>query len=353
MKGLRRLLREGRFTAYFMRDRRWVALLICILIAAFFWIVSAIDDPKGYTKEFVVQLDKPILPTHYRMTDLEKYPESVRVHVHARGGSLLRYTLNHLTPQSYRVRPVVDTMLLRPEGGEYILRESEIKRLLLGRPLQDVTRMDINTTSDIDVYPKEISFAYEPLSEARADVLFASQIDYGVHRNFKLADTVTILPSSVRVFGVLSDLQDLAAEGSVLTTDTIGIKIDHPGRDTVRVAVMCPSGIDVRPDSVDVILTTNELVYHSFTTSQIEIRNLPQGYDLKLVPDKVTVTYLIPRDRVGEKTLFDPGLYVDAREAFGGSRKKSLVLRAERLPSQVEMVQLVPDRLDYVLSEIK
>lgn len=336
-----------------MRDRRWVALLVCILIAAFFWIVSAIDDPKGYTKDFVVQLDKPILPTHYRMTDLEKYPETVRVRVHAKGGSLLRYTLNHLGPHSYRVRPVLDTTLLRPEGGEYQLRESEIKRLLLSRPLRDVSRMDINTTSDIDVYPREIAFSYEPLSEARADVLFASQIDYGVHRNFKLADTVTILPSSVRVFGVLSDLDDLAAEGGMLMTDTIGIKIDQPGRDTVRVAVIRPRGIDVRPDSVDVILTTNELVYHSFTTTQIQIRNLPRGYDLKLLPDKVTVTYLIPRDRVGEKTLFDPGLYVDAGEAFASTRRKTLILRAERLPSQVEMVQLVPDRLDYVLSEIK
>lgn len=335
-----------------MRDKRWVALLLCILIAAFFWIVSAIDDPKGYTKDFVVQLDKPILPTHYRMTDLEKYPETVRVQVHARGGSLLRYTLNHLAPQSYRVRPVVDTSLLQPEGGEYILSESEIKRLILGRPLQDVTRMDINTTSDIELYPREIAFSYEPLSEERADVLFASQIDYGVHRNFKLADTVTIVPSTVRVFGVLSDLEEMVADGGVLVTDTIGIKIDHPGRDTVRVAVMRPSGIDVRPDSVDVILTTNELVYHSFTTSLIQIRNLPQGYDLKILPDRVTVTYLIPRDRVGEKTLFDPGLYVDAREAFSASRRP-LVLRAEQLPSQVEMVQLVPDRLDYVLSEIK
>lgn len=352
MKGLRRLLREGRFTAYFMRDKRWVALLVCILIAVFFWMVAAIDDPRGYTKEFVVQLDKPILPTHYRMTDLDEYPETVRVHVHAKGGSLLRYTFNHLGPHTYRVRPTVDTTLLLAEGGEYRLSESVIKRLLLSKPLQDVARMDLNPATDVEIFPEEIAFSYEPLSEGRADVLFASQIDYGEHRNFKLADTITIIPSTVRVFGVRSDLDDLRESGGVLTTDTIGIKINHPGRDTVRVAVVSPKGIDTRPDSVDVILKTNELVYHSFTTSSIDIRNLPQGYDLKLVPGTVTVTYLIPRDRVGEKTLFDPGLYIDARDAFSPSRE-ALVLHAERLPQTVEMVQLVPDRLDYVLSEVE
>ena len=88
MRGLRRRLKEGRFTAYFMRDRRWVALSICLLISVFFWIVAAIDDPRGYTKEVAVQLDKPILPTNYRMTDLSQYPEVVYVKVHAKGGAL-------------------------------------------------------------------------------------------------------------------------------------------------------------------------------------------------------------------------------------------------------------------------
>lgn len=353
MRGLRRLLREGRFTAYFMRDRRWVALSICLLISVFFWVVAAIDDPRGYTKEIAVQLDKPILPTNYRMTDLSQYPEVVYVKVHAKGGSLLRYTINQIGRSSYRVRPTVDTTQLLPEGGQYRLRERDLKRLLLSKPLHDVSRMDLNTSTDLKIYPEEISFSYEPLSEGKADVLFGSQIDFGVHRNFKLADTISLIPSSVRVFGVKSDLEDFMATGAVLTTDTIGLKIDNPGRDTIRVAVVTPSGIDARPDSVDVVLMTNELVYHSFTTSDIEIRNLPPGYDLSLVPLQVTVTYLVPKDKVGEETLFDPGLYIDAREAFDGSNRKALMVHVDKVPSQVDMIQVVPDRLDFILRERK
>ena len=143
------------------------------------------------------------------------------------------------------------------------------------------------------------------------------------------------------------------ATGAVLTTDTIGLKIDNPGRDTIRVAVVTPSGIDARPDSVDVVLMTNELVYHSFTTSDIEIRNLPSGYDLSLIPLQVTVTYLVPKDKVGEETLFDPGLYIDAREAFDGANRKALMVHVDKVPSQVDMIQVVPGRLDFILCERK
>ena len=353
MRGLRRRLREGRFTAYFMRDRRWVALSICLLISVFFWIVAAIDDPRGYTKEVAVQLDKPILPTNYRMTDLSQYPEVVYVKVHAKGGALLRYTINQVGRSSYRVRPTVDTTQLLPEGGQYRLREADLKRLLLSKPLHDISRMDLNTATDVTIFPEDIYFSYEPLSEGKAEVLFGSQIDFGGHRNFKLADTISLVPSSVRVFGVKSDLKDFMAAGGVLTTDTIGLRIDNPGRDTIRVAVVTPSGIDAHPDSVDVILKTNELVYNSYTTSDIEIRNLPSGYDLTLLPMQVTVTYLVPKDKAGEKTLFDPGLYIDARDAFDGANRKSLVLHVDKVPSQVDMIQVVPARLDFILRERK
>ena len=353
MRGLRRWLREGRFTAYFMRDRRWVALSICLLISVFFWLVAAIDDPRGYTKEIAVQLDKPILPSNYRMTDLSQYPEVVYVKVHTKGGSLLRYTINQIGRPSYRLRPTVDTTHLLAAGGQYRLREGDLKRLLLSKPLHEVSRMDLNTLTDFKIYPDEIAFSYEPLSEGKAEVLFGSHIDFGVHRNFKLADTISLTPSSVRVFGVKSDLDDFMASGAVLTTDTIGLRIDNPGRDTIRVAVVTPPGIDARPDSVDVVLMTNELVYHSFTTSDIEIRNLPPGYDLSLIPLQVTVTYLVPKDRVGEETLFDPGLYIDAREVFGGTGGQTLTVHVSNVPSQVDMIQVVPDRLDFILRERK
>lgn len=330
-----------------------MALSICLLISVFFWLVAAIDDPRGYTKEIAVQLDKPILPSNYRMTDLSQYPEVVYVKVHTKGGSLLRYTINQIGRPSYRVRPTVDTTHLLAAGGQYRLREGDLKRLLLSKPLHEVSRMDLNTLTDFKIYPDEIAFSYEPLSEGKAEVLFGSQIDFGVHRNFKLADTISLTPSSVRVFGVKSDLDDFMASGAVLTTDTIGLRIDNPGRDTIRVAVVTPPGIDARPDSVDVVLMTNELVYHSFTTSDIEIRNLPPGYDLSLIPLQVTVTYLVPKDRVGEETLFDPGLYIDAREVFGGTGGQTLTVHVSNVPSQVDMIQVVPDRLDFILRERK
>lgn len=350
MKGLRRLLKEGRFTAYFMRDRRWVALSLCLLVAACLWLIAALDDPRGYTKEFVVQLDKPILPTQYRMTDLSDYPETIAVKVHTSGGSLFRYTLNHQGRKTYRVRPTIDTTLLMADGGQYLLRENELKRLLMTKPLRSVSKLDINPTSDISIYPEEVSFVYEPLSEGTADVLFGSQVDFGEHKNFSLADTISIIPSSVRVFGVKSDLDNLMSLGGLVVTDTIGISVEKPGRDTVRVAVLTPEGIEARPDSVDVVLATHELIYHSFSSSYIEVRNLPPGYELQLFPSTVRITYLVPKGEMDEQTVFDPGLYVDAHDVII-STQQTLMIRADDIPPQVEMIQIVPDRLDFVLSE--
>lgn len=357
MKGLRRILREGRLTSYLMRDRRWLALLVCLLIAALLWFLAALYSPNGYTMEIAVKLEKPnqSLPPSYSITDLEHYPDKITISVHAKGDALMGYTWRHPRHKEISIRPTIDTLLLKSEGGDYIIREQQLKGMIFSDEcLPDLGQLSTKTLGNtVKISPEQVSFSYRPLSKDKAEVLFNSQVHYNKHHNLKLVSW-EVIPSTIEIYGIRSDLEMLreANQGSLLLyTDSVGIPIERPGCDTVRVAVMIPEGIRTHTDSVDVALTVNELVYHSFTTSDIELRNMPAGYELKLLPEQVTVTYLMPKEQEGQRMRIDPQLYVDVREALDSIPRLLTVLVDGEQP--VEMLQIVPDRLDYLLREVE
>ena len=356
MKGLRRILREARPWRLLRKDKRWAGLLVCLLLSLFFWFLIVLDSPGGYAKKFRVPLLLPELPGAYVVTDSAAFPKAIEVSVRASGGRLFRYSLSNLffSPKPYR--PTVDTTELSDKGGLLNLNIRKLKSALLSSgALPSGTRELLkDSINDLTVSTPRLALSYEPLVEREAEVIFAGQVDFGQSANLKLTDTVGLFPKVVKLYGPRSSIDSLLkAEGTLaVRTDTAAIKIGDPGHVLLPVALLPGSGMKTFPDSVYVSFQTEELIHSTFIVRNIEVRGLDNRHTIKLLPSAVKVTTLIPRSREGE-TDFDPELYVDASRVIGAPPGYQLEVRVGNLPDRatVEMIQLDPDRLDFILEE--
>lgn len=351
MRGLKRIFREQGVVSYFMRNRRWVTLTICLIVSILLWLMVTLSSANGYTKKVRIRVQSPDFPPHYVITDSTDYPDELVVQIHAMGGSLFKYSINHLFDDIYTFKPVVDTLALSREGGEWRLSMQELKTQVLNQVLPDVRRIVGDTVQSFIIDPAEIALSYMPLVAQSTDVVFGSQVDYGNRANLRLVDSVEISPSVVQIFGSQDRLLELQTIQPFVLTDTTGIKLSSPGQTSHKLALLAPEGTRVYPDSVTVILTTEELMHYTRVVRDIEVMKLPAGYSIKLLPEAVKVTYLIPKiigtDDNGELAI---RLYVDAADVLR-SEKKVLDVRLRDVPRSVEMIQIVPDKLEFILTE--
>lgn len=351
MRGIRRFVREQGVVSYFMRNRRWVTLSICLISSVLLWLMVTLGASEGYTKVVRVVVHSPSLPPNYVVTDSTDFPRELEVKIHASGSALFKYSLDHIFDSHYGFTPYVDTMTLNPEGGEWRLSMAELKTQVLSREFPDVRKIVPDTVQSFIISPAEMALSYMPLMRQEVEVVFGSQVDYGDRANLRLVDSVAISPSAVYIYGSQERLNELREIQPFVQTDSVSIKLSNPGQTSHKLALLAPAGTRLYPDSVSIILTTEELLHYTQVVNSIDVQNLPSGYSIKLLPETVKVTYLIPKVIGTDDEKFDFRLFVDASDVLSGA-KKTLDVRLRDVPKNVEMIQLVPDKLEFILTEI-
>ena len=356
MKGLRRIIKDRKPFSALLKGGRWVGLALSMVTALFFWFLLILDNPGGYVKEYRIPLVLPDLPGRYVVTDSSFYPQSLTVGVRAEGGRLFRHSINTLFFKPKPFKPIPDTVHLDRDGGILELSARSLKsQLLHSQSLPASTRRLLSDTiNDISISVPRLTLGYQPLLEAEAEVIFAGQVDFGSLANLKLVDTVGIIPRKVLLYGPSGKIDSLkkAPSGIVVRTDTTTIKIGNPGKVMLPVSLITPKGMHASPDTVYLSFVTEELVHTTYMVKDIEVRGLDRGYTLRLLPNAVRVTTLVPR-RQSTNSGYEPKLYVDASHAIGAPAGYQLEVRVANLTKEsgIEMLQLDPDRLNFILEE--
>ena len=356
MEGLRKILRDRKPLSNLLKDGKWVGVVVSLLLALFFWFLIVLDSPAGFTKQLRVTLLQPELPGGFVVTDSALYPKKLVVGLHAPGGKLLRFSLRNLFFHPKPFRPEVDTADLRPGGGRLEISAAHLKRQLLRSPSlpKSVKELLPNGYDDLTLSAQSLVLSYEPIQESRAEVLFAGQVDFGESPNLKLTDSVGIIPKVVRLYGPKQKLDSLrnAEDGLFVKTDTAAIKIGNPGHVTLPIALLETKDFRMVPDTVYVSFVTEELMHTSYTSQDIKIHGLDSRHTLRLLPPSVTVTLLATKAGL-EDSDYDPMLYVDASRVIGAPTGYRLEVHVGNPPdkSKVEMIQIEPDKLDFILEE--
>lgn len=359
MRGLRHLLSITGMVAYLSKRRRWIGIIVALFLSLVLWFVVALNNPEGYTKHIEIPLEPPVPPAQYTLTEMSRYPKVLKVGMHASGWNLLQYTLTHLFYNPKPFRPLVDSLSLSENGGRWTLTGESLRSQILTYVLPSARSIVADTLTNITVSPRSISFGYEPLRSLAAKVSFTTPLDFGDHINLRLLGKPQITPEVVNIFAPRSTIDAIKAESLIVTTDTIPISIVNEGEITVPLKIISPTGTQASPSVVYAKILTDELAHKTFTYSNIRVEHLSPKYTLTLLTPTVKVTVLAPKkaskntiDAFWGDDLGEIELYIDATDLPNENISK-LPIKVRHLPPYVEMLQLDPDRLDYLLKEKK
>lgn len=332
--------------SYFSRGGRWVILLFCLLLSLFLWLFQALNDT--YTKRTTIAVEAPTLPFRYNIDGRSSIPSSIEVDITAKGNSLMSFTLHSLFQKKPVLKLAVDTIQLSPEGGYITIGREELLRQLKNTNELLDSHFSNSSNALITLYPDMISLSYAPLKEKKIDVFFAGQLDLGKESNRQLI-SFEMEPEAVVAYGTATALDSLSNKQGLISTESATLTLGNDSINWHKVALVAPPNVRLLPDSVTIKTKVVPLKYGSITISDIGVRNLPEGYYIRLFPSSIKLTFLAHDDIDVAKIKNEVRPYIDLNEVEEGT--KELKVRLAYVPKDLQMIQLEPDKLEYLIEQ--
>lgn len=321
-------------------------MLFCILLAAVLWLIQAMD--AIYTKKIRIEVEAPTLPLKFAIDNQSGIPSSIEVAVTTRGDKLLSYSFQEFFRDNQVLKLAIDTMLLTADGGYISIGREELLRQIRNTNELFNSYFDSSSNAQISLFPDFASFSYAPLVEREVEVFFGSQIDLGEESNRMLME-LEMEPDVVSAFGLATSIDSLIQAQGLISTEPKPLLVKEDSISYHRIALVCPEGIRLTPDSVTIKTVVAPLKYNTFVINDIKIRNLPQGYNIRLFPSAIKISFLaVESVSVGEiANQIHP--YVDIEELNEGTKK--LKLHLPNIPKEVQMLQMEPDAVEYLIEQ--
>lgn len=332
--------------SYFSRGRRWVILLFCFLLSFILWLFQALND--NYTKRVTMAVEAPTLPLRYALDETKGIPKEIEIAITASGNELMSYTFRQWFATKPILKLAIDTLQILPEGGYISIGREELIRQI--KNTNDVFNEHFNNSNDahIALFPDYISFSYAPLIEEKVGVFFGGQVDLGEESNRVLV-SLTMEPEEVSAFGLNTSIDSLRMTQGLISTEQSPLAVTKEGISSYRVALIAPNGVRLTPDSVTVTTEVAPLKYNSFIASNIMVRNLEEGYNIRLFPSSIKVSYLALDDVKLSDISAQIHPYVGVDEITEGTKK--LKVRLPMVPKELHMIQLEPDAVEYIIEK--
>jgi hypothetical protein len=178
------------------------------------------------------------------------------------------------------------------------------------------------------------------INKTRREVSVILNQDIKFKQSFWLTNNIKLVPSSVILYGD----KDLLDSISNITTDLL--KLDELDKDQLHeITVIIPNGLRCNTNSVLVEVNVEPFI-EEVITQDVKIRNLEEGYSMKLFPREASVTLRISKNKYHLLKTNFLRLYIDASKL---GEQKTLIINHENLPEGVKLERIYPNRLEFLL----
>ena len=319
----RKRVREALFGE---RGRKVLVFLLCLLLSAGFWVVTALRDT------FEVELRLPI-----ELTDVPEavhittpLPENVIVSVRDKGTTLVSYFgRRSLRPLSFRFEDYDNGAV----SGRGQIPLSTVRTAVLHQ-------LDATTTIQ-SLRPDTLEFYYNRGLHYRLPVCPLGTI--ATSSNNYLQE-VTVEPDSVDVYAPSHILDTMrCAYTQALTLTELTKTTTQPTR------LMPLRGVKYEPAEVEV---TAHVDYYAEKSVKVPIigTNFPPNRRLRTFPSQATVTFRVGSARLREVTSENFVLAFTYEELLHNEPDK-LTLHLKSQPEGVANVRIAPQEVDYLIEQ--
>ena len=190
----------------------------------------------------------------------------------------------------------------------------------------------------MNITPERIVIPF--INKTRREVSVILNQDIKFKQSFWLANNIELVPSSVILYGDKNLLDSISS----VTTDLL--KLDELDQDQLHeITVVIPNGLRCNTNSVLVEVNVEPFI-EEVIIQEVKIRNLEEGYSMKIFPREASVTIRISKDKYHLLKTNFLRLYIDASKI---EEQKTLTINYENMPEGVKLERIYPNRLEFLL----
>ena len=304
--------------------RRISVFLTCLVLAVCAWLVVAFSSTYSYTAKKVIRYKN--VPLKRSFHSLQS--DTIEAVVKGTGWQMLFARVNE------KSSPItVDLQSL--EEHPYVTLSSQLQSINAEIPRDNPI---------IAFNPDTLYFDFSNRSIRRIPVKLLSSINY--QKQFSQSDNVIIQPSYVTVSGPSGEIDAMTAwpTDSLKATDvnetiSVGVNVKAPAQ----------GNITVYPKMLQVTVPVNEFTEKTIKIP-VKIINNANYYNIKLVPQRVEVTFTTSLDRYAEidPDLFEAQVDLDYWKKYGYS---TLPVKIIRVPDFCKIVRIEPRNIDFIVKK--
>lgn len=305
-------------------QRRISAFLTCLVIAVCAWLFLAFSNPFDYVTKKVIRFKN--VPLKRSFHSLQS--DTIDVKVKGTGWQML----------SSKLRPennVITVDLSSLEVESYVALQGQLPRINREQPANNPI---------VAFEPDTLYFDFSDRSIRRVPVKLLSSLSF--EKQFSQSDKVIIKPSYVTVSGPSNRVNNM----KFWLTDSVRLKqVNQTTNLTVNVKAPDEGNLTIYPKTVQVTIPVNEFTEK---TVQIPVKliNNNQYYNIKIIPQRVKVTFTTSLDRYQDMgaDLFEAQVDVGLWQKYNYT---SLPVTVTRMPPYCKIAKIEPRNIDFIVKK--
>ncbi len=293
--------------------------IICVLIAAVFWILNSLN--KEYSYSFAFPLEVINMPYSKRMVNTA--PDSIKVLCKARGFELFWFSIRNA-----RKKINIDLDEKKIASADKI--SIGIKSEFIGKFKNDLQQMEI-----VSAQPDSIHLFLSARYLKKVPVI--SNLKYTLKTRFGIAGSIKIEPDSILISGDKADIANVNAieteekELALISTTTLA-----------ELNLIKPENVFLSANKINISIPVEE-----YTEGKVIVPlniSMINGLKVYVLPAEAEITYQATFNNYSkiEKDSFR----ISAQQVTVGKSKK-LKLTVAKSPVNAKVISIIPPFVDY------
>ena len=304
--------------------RRLSLFFICLALALGAWLFFALSNSYIYQARTVVRFVN--FPQNKAFHSLQS--DTVKLQIECTGWRLLFSKLR-----------------IKPNSVDIDLKDLNKQTFInLSDQLGFINRQFSSTQKIVYIQPDTLYFDFSSRSIKRVPIKLLSNIQFA--RQYGVSDSVQITPAYVTVTGPKEDLDKI----KFWKTDSLNLK-DITGNINSKISLQRPlkTNINVYPGIAEVKIPTDEFTEKSIEVP-IKVLNNANFYDIKLLPEKVKITFMTALSNYAkiDRDYFEATVNLDS---WSEKSYKQLTVRITRFPNYCKLVKIEPQNVDFIIQK--
>lgn len=304
--------------------RRISVFLTCVVLAVCAWLVVAFSSTYTYTAKKIIRYKN--VPLKRSFHSLQS--DTIEAVVKGTGWQMLFARLDE--------KSTTITVDLRSlENHPYVALSAQLALI----------NADVPRDNPIIAFnPDTLYFDFSNRSIRRIPVKLSSAINY--QKQFSQSDDVIIQPSYVTVSGPSGEIDALKS----WPTDSLkAMDVNETISAGINVKAPVQGNITVYPKTVQVTVPVNEFTEKTIKIP-VKIINNSSYYNIKVVPQRVEVTFTTSLDRYAQidPDLFEAQVDLEYWKKYGYS---TLPVKIIRVPDFCKIVSVEPRNIDFIVKK--